>query len=115
MIGLVKQNIEFTLKKDGFLHYLKPKQPFGSQVRKSGLSRISDLCIAPSERQLCGRSCRLCQGSEWPFSVESLQTITTGIPPNKASVPSLSIPQYPASTAISEVSLRQIKKADLGK
>ncbi len=38
MIGLVEQNIEFTLKKDGFLHYLKPKQPFGSQVRKSGLS-----------------------------------------------------------------------------
>jgi len=38
MIGLVKQNIEFTLKKDGFLHYLKPKQPFGSQVRKSALS-----------------------------------------------------------------------------
>ena len=26
MIGLVKQNIEFTLKKDRFLHCLKPKQ-----------------------------------------------------------------------------------------
>ena len=35
MIGLVKQTIEFTLKKDKFFHCLKPKQPFGSQVKKS--------------------------------------------------------------------------------
>ena len=33
MIGLVKQNIEFTLKKDVFLHCLKPKKPFGSHVK----------------------------------------------------------------------------------
>ena len=77
--------------------------------------RLTDISCGLYGGLLGGRSCRLCQGSEWPFSVESLQTITTGIPPNKASVPSLSIPQYPASTAISEVSLGQIKKADFGK
>ena len=41
MIGLVKQNIEFTLKKDGFLHCLKPKKPFGSHVKKSANSRTA--------------------------------------------------------------------------
>ena len=41
IIGLVKQNIEFTLKKDGFLHCLKPKKPFGSHVKKSANSRTA--------------------------------------------------------------------------
>ena len=38
MIGLVKQNIEFTLKKDRFLHCLKTKQPLGLHVKKSANS-----------------------------------------------------------------------------
>ena len=32
MIGLVKQNIEFTLKKDRFLHCLKTKQPLNDRA-----------------------------------------------------------------------------------
>ena len=32
MIGLVKQNIEFTLKKDRFLHCLKTKQPLNDHA-----------------------------------------------------------------------------------
>ena len=60
MIGLVEQNIEFTLKKDGFLHYLKPKQPFGSQVRKSALSRIVAVrCVLHEGQQ--GGSFDICQ------------------------------------------------------
>ena len=35
---MLKQNIEFTLKKDRFLHCLKPKQPFESHVKKSANS-----------------------------------------------------------------------------
>ena len=49
MIGLVKQNIEFTLKKDRFLHCLKPKKPFGSHVKKSANSRTAVVRWSGSE------------------------------------------------------------------
>jgi len=49
MKGLVKQNIEFTLKKDRFLHCLKPKRPFGSQVKKSANYRTAVVRWSRSE------------------------------------------------------------------
>jgi hypothetical protein len=51
MIGLVKQNIEFTLKKDRFLHCLKTKQPLNDHAANG--------CLEPKLQNaaLCLSSC----------------------------------------------------------
>ena len=99
----------------------KPKRPYHPRGRLEAYNvqiqnsdSKADLRCSGPQCLLCGHCGRLCQGSEWPISFESLQTIATGMPPNKASIPSFGIPKYPATTAISEVSLGQIKKAELG-
>ena len=53
MVGLVKQNIEFTLKKDRFLHCLKTKQPLNDRAANGCLEPIltdAAACMNDSSR-----------------------------------------------------------------
>ena len=54
MIGLVKQNIEFTLKKDRFLHCLKTKQPLNDHAANGCLEpKVPYAAMPRNGRDMC--------------------------------------------------------------